>query len=1390
MIKQARLLHKIFLLVILGFTNSAIAQTAVTENFDALSTMPLGWTQASISGVGNGNEFTVVTTGTNPACTPISAPRMLKYDAYAAASGDDAYLASVPYDFTNRGGNNPTVNFRIWRETTAGTDRVEVYVNTVPDITGALFLGSVHRNRNTAGVGSGTLASNQWDNITFTITDPSYNTSSNYIIFKGITGSAVNAGGNVFIDNIIVNTYPKNMLYVSSSASQIVFPMGQGATDQQILRLEIEMDGAQNPCAVTTLRLNTNGTTNTAEITNAKIYYTAGSEEFQAVNQFGTTLLSPIGTNITFTGTRTLVNGKNYFWLTYSVSGSATIGNFFDADWIDYDMNGNCTANPYTPLVQAPTGSRFIDYNYCTTSYSTGTTTSRYIEDVILPGEAGTGVLSNTNSCRATSSPWYTFYPPVTGFTTTLKQGNSYTLTTRLGARTPFGASSSNSNNGHVQNVIAWIDFNRNGSFESWERIYEGFYANGNKYIENGWSPTTVSPPSGTCAPKTTINPNGDVSGTFIVPSVGATIAGPTRMRVRFVRYSRSTTTSPAPANPSLAANPLSPPNTTGATSGAFTSQHSPCGTYTGWVAYGETEDYVVTITPPCSSGEWLGFTEDWDNPANWCDGVPISTTNVIIPTVPVGGKMPTIFDGTLATCNDIIIHTGATVTIKSPKNGNWQIYGTLTNNGTIDVPTVFNNNFVIGSGTLNSQALAGAYITPFSGGPSGGTWDSRSQMRYTVSELLAKGFTAGDAISTIGFQVTSKQESNPFGNPPYRNFNLTIGHVSAANNWVYALSSTGQAWFPFSGTTSSYSNVAYTPTANSDNLYNLSAPFIWNGIDDILVELCFNNNTGTSTDKTDQWHVTYTQTTGVPSFKHVNSTSASYSDGCSLPDNIPATSGVSGNIIDRRANLVVESYSPNGIYPLYIRGDWINNGTFNAGRSNVIFDGTALQLISGTNLTTFSRLSVAKTGVVRLDRTADVDSSLYLNSGILELGGYTLTLNNPTIHNPSVGTLSNFHSLTSVPAWARNAGFVRAETMTSANLGYIQWNIGSVSTVPSTYQFPFGSGAIGSNTGTYIPIDVDYTLANTDLGNVKASTYATPPNNLEMPPTVTHINGLVASPNDPNMVDRYWIIEKTGAATSGAGFKVNWIASENAANPVAPYAVQRWYNGNWPFNGIGTHTGTQVAVTNTQLNAYTPAGWQPVNIWAAAGFSTPLPIELLSFDAQLRGREVHLKWTTATEKNNDYFTIEKTRDAGEFLFVKQVPGAGTSTTIRNYSAIDPDPLKGLSYYRLGQTDYDGTTIYSELVPVNYNYSNFEIISSTSTESIIIVAFNYDSSDPVNFVVTDAMGRTMIRKENSPAKEGANILDVDAAGWVQGVYFITLYNSEKSISRKLFYNKQ
>jgi hypothetical protein len=93
---------------------------------------------------------------------------------------------------------------------------------------------------------------------------------------------------------------------------------------------------------------------------------------------------------------------------------------------------------------------------------------------------------------------------------------------------------------------------------------------------------------------------------------------------------------------------------------------------------------------------------------------------------------------------------------------------------------------------------------------------------------------------------------------------------------------------------------------------------------------------------------------------------------------------------------------------------------------------------------------------------------------------------------------------------------------------------------------------------------------------------------------------------------------------------------------------------------------------------------------------TTPLPVELSDFSISYEDPIVTSSWQTASELNNDYFTLERAGKDLVFQEVGRVPGAGISKIPHSYSMIDQYPYEGISYYRLKQTDYDGTSTYSD----------------------------------------------------------------------------------------------
>lgn len=97
----------------------------------------------------------------------------------------------------------------------------------------------------------------------------------------------------------------------------------------------------------------------------------------------------------------------------------------------------------------------------------------------------------------------------------------------------------------------------------------------------------------------------------------------------------------------------------------------------------------------------------------------------------------------------------------------------------------------------------------------------------------------------------------------------------------------------------------------------------------------------------------------------------------------------------------------------------------------------------------------------------------------------------------------------------------------------------------------------------------------------------------------------------------------------------------------------------------------------------------------------TPLPIELLYFAATAqRDRTVALAWATASETQNAYFTVQRSRSGEQWNDLLQVPGMGDSHAETQYAERDEHPYPSLSFYRLAQTDQDGASTYSDAVPV------------------------------------------------------------------------------------------
>ena len=185
---------------------------------------------------------------------------------------------------------------------------------------------------------------------------------------------------------------------------------------------------------------------------------------------------------------------------------------------------------------------------------------------------------------------------------------------------------------------------------------------------------------------------------------------------------------------------------------------------------------------------------------------------------------------------------------------------------------------------------------------------------------------------------------------------------------------------------------------------------------------------------------------------------------------------------------------------------------------------------------------------------------------------------------------------------------------------------------------------------------------------------------------------------------------------------------------------------------------------------------------------STLLPIELLSFDAECNGNSVELAWATASEKNNDYFSLERSDDAINFTEIARIAGAGNSIERLDYSYTDFGVHGGDNYYRLVQVDYDGTRTASEIIVANCSDMPTEepevIAYPNPFDSDLTVELENFGDRPARIDVYDVLGRLVYTEEvAAPQNDYQTVLHL--GGLSDATYTVRVATSDFVINRKV-----
>lgn len=490
------------------------------------------------------------------------------------------------------------------------------------------------------------------------------------------------------------------------------------------------------------------------------------------------------------------------------------------------------------------------------------------------------------------------------------------------------------------------------------------------------------------------------------------------------------------------------------------------------------------------------------------------------------------------------------------------------------------------------------------------------------------------------------------------------------------------------------------------------------------------------------------------------------------------------------------------------VLNNWTNNdasGVFSTNAGTVRLDGGA-QTINGSNTTKFNNLTLAggSSSVKTLGINTIVGGGYASPAGVLTLEtsgiGHTLDLNAKEVEitNPLNSAI------------VAGTGKIRSETTPSVTLngtagpgyGKVVWDIG-LSGNGSVYTIPFANAA-----GNDIKFLYEKTSAGVGAsGQMKFSTYHTATDNT---PWATSVTGLVNDYNQPShlyVVDRFWNIEHVGY-TSGTGnlpqskytFKYDdadlnlagntGIDNEAQLRPQRfnPYLPPNGGWGDWLFGpNVNTATNTlQISIAN-DYGGTTWMGGDYLPVWALIDESNPLPIELIRFAGNCTDGQVEVTWTTASETNNDFFTVQRSIDGVNFEDVVIVDGAGNSSSIINYSAVDYNPYGGTSYYRLKQTDFDGASKYSDVVAVSCGNAatDFNLVNAYDQgNGTMAVVFNAGDNELYTVTLYDIIGK-QITETTGKAYSGKNQINIAVGDLARGIYMVNLKNEFKSFGRRV-----
>lgn len=185
-------------------------------------------------------------------------------------------------------------------------------------------------------------------------------------------------------------------------------------------------------------------------------------------------------------------------------------------------------------------------------------------------------------------------------------------------------------------------------------------------------------------------------------------------------------------------------------------------------------------------------------------------------------------------------------------------------------------------------------------------------------------------------------------------------------------------------------------------------------------------------------------------------------------------------------------------------------------------------------------------------------------------------------------------------------------------------------------------------------------------------------------------------------------------------------------------------------------------------------------------GGCLPLPVEFQDFSVQLDQGKTQLKWATASETNNDFFTVERSLDGVIFEPLSQVTAVGNSSTYQPYATTDKSPPIGQLYYRIKQTDLNGSSSYSEVRSLLHSPEE-DWLTLYPNPSSGIVQLNLLTAETSGrtLALINSQGQLLFESSLAPGQH-AYEESFDFSSFPPGVYLFRIHSPAQSCTKKLW----